>query len=106
MDPAVFGKKLGEKIVSQTHAHTQKKNPSRILYTQRQIILVLFLGRNCSQPLALGGKGMFLSQGQQHLESGGGGVMKKHEREKQKRFTPNISPSAAGLLFFFFFFFF
>lgn len=70
------------KIVSQT-----KKKPWRILYTQRQIILVLFLERNCSHPLALGyKKKVFLSQGQQHLESGGG------DKEALKWKIENIYP--------------
>lgn len=91
-------KKLGEKIVSQMKK--RKKKPSRILYTLRQIILVLYLERNCSRPLALGKKKKkkrcFFHKG--NIQNLVGGT-KKHEHGKKKTFTPNISQSAAGLLF-------
>lgn len=86
-------KKLGEK----NSIPDEEKKPSRILYTLRQIILVLFLERNCSRPLALGEKRCFFHKGN-NIQNLVGGT-KKHEHGKKKTFTPNISHSAAGLLF-------
>lgn len=91
---------MGEKSITDK----KRKKPSRILYTQRQIILVLFLERNCSHPLVLGGKKkMFLSQGQQHLESGGGN--EEARTWKTENIYPEYFTQCSWLSGFFIFFF-
>lgn len=72
IDPAIFvkrGRNLGEKIVSQMKK--RKKTLKDLIHPETNYFSVIF-GEKLFSPISAGKKKkMFLSQGQQHLESGG-----------------------------------